>query len=631
MYIRTKSSKLSPRKTVQIVESFINEHGQPRQRIIQHLGVAFDDAQLKQLWTMAENLIPELELRAKEEKLFKAGQLPLFEFSPDSYQQEIPDDQIARVKRLLKHDDILEGPFEVWGDVFDKLGIDDLLGLSDRGRGSTHALKLCLIAKLSDGGSKRRSAAWLSDHLGLSLSEDRLYRMMDKLSDKTDKVRDLGFWCGSRLCDNKISLVLFDVTTLYFESFFDDEDQGSLEKNNSAEIPSDKLEITSADTPKPKTKPKPKQEQGLRRHGFSKDCKFKETQVVLALAASSDGIPLWYDVFPGNTAECSTLKKMMDEVSKKVNPDEVWVVADAAMLTKDNRKVLNEAGTGYVLGASLKKLDKATREKVLDLASYEELDEDRKYRAIELPNGNTLVVTWSGKKAKKDAHDRDSMIKRLLKKLDKNGEVGAKTLIGNRGTSQYIESSSENGEEKYRLNRNKIAEEAKYDGLHGVETDRKISGMEDVKAVLAAYGNLWHIEDCFRVSKSDLAIRPIYHWTSRRIRAHVAICFLALLMERYLEKHLRVRRRVKFSARRIKDALLLVNSTLIKDTENDKMYRFPGRLSKDAREIYKALGLERKMTPTEITSMVNYRRRIPNLPGEVYEETEVDRFIDTSL
>ena len=76
MYIRTKSSKLSPRKTVQIVESFINDKGQPRQRIVQHMGVAFDEAQLQQLWTMAEKLIPELEERSKEEKLFKNGQLP---------------------------------------------------------------------------------------------------------------------------------------------------------------------------------------------------------------------------------------------------------------------------------------------------------------------------------------------------------------------------------------------------------------------------------------------------------------------------------------------------------------------------------------------------------------------------
>jgi hypothetical protein len=232
MYIRTKTSKNSPRKTVQIVESFINDKGQPRQRIVQHLGVAFDDEQLRNLCSMAEKLIPELELRSKEKKLFKTGQLSLYEFTPESYEQEIPEDRTAHVKAMLKQEDVLEGPFEVWGEVFDKLGIDDILGLSDRGRGSTHALKLCLLAKLTDGGSKRRSARWLTGELGLKLSEDRFYRMMDKLSKKTDKIKELGFNNGRRLCDNKISLVLFDVTTLYFESFIDDADEEMTEEGN---------------------------------------------------------------------------------------------------------------------------------------------------------------------------------------------------------------------------------------------------------------------------------------------------------------------------------------------------------------------------------------------------------------
>jgi hypothetical protein len=608
MFIRTKSSKNSPRKTVQIVESFVNEKGLPRQRIVQYLGVACDDEQLQKLWNMGEKLIPELEQNAKEEKLFQAGQLSLFKFAPEAYEQEIPDERTARIKKMIKREDVLEGPFEVWGEVFDKLGIEDVLGLSDRGRGSTHALKLCLSAKLADGGSKRRSAIWLTDHLGLMLSEDRFYRMMDKLATKIDKVKELGYNCGRRLCDNKISLVLFDVTTLYFESFLDDEDEKANEKTQESNVQTTEKESSQLNL-------------GLRRHGFSKDCKFKETQVVLALASSWDGIPLWYEVFPGNTGECSTLSHMIDEITRRVNPDEIWVVADGAMLTVENRKLLKEANAGYVLGASIKKLSKGNREQALSVESFKELDKGKKYRTISLENGNTLVVTWSESKAKKDAHDRDYMIKRLLKKLDKNGEIQAKVLVSNRGTSKYIEPSDKGDEVKYRINQAKIEEDAQYDGLHGVETDQKISGIEDVKEVLAAYGNLWHIEACFRVSKNDLKIRPIYHWTPKRVRAHVAICFLALLMERYLDRQVSIRRNMNLSAQRIKDALSRVNSTLIKDTENDKLYRFPSRLPKDAREIYKALGLKRGMEPTEITSLVKYRRRIPNLTGEVYEET----------
>jgi transposase len=612
MYIRTKSSKNSPRKTVQIIESYLNEKGQPRQRIVQHLGVAFDEEQLHKLWTTAEFLIPELERRAQEEKLFKNGQLPLFTHSSEAYEREISNDQTARISKMLKQEDVLEGPFEVWGEVFDKLGVDDFLGLSDRGRGSTHALKLCLLAKLNDGGSKRRSAWWISEELGLKVSEDRFYRMMDKLAKKIDKVKELALRCGRLLCGNKVSLLLFDVTTLYFESFIDDEDVQILNEKNEKE----------ADVSDEAIEKKPAVRRGLRRHGYSKDKKTQETQVILALATSSEGIPLWYDLLPGNTGECSTLKVMMDEVSKRVNPEEIWVVADGAMLTKDNRKILKEAKAGYVLGASVKKLSKPHQEEALDLSSFKKLDEGRKYRTIELENGNTVIVTWSESKAKKDVHDREHLIKRLLKKLDKDGEIKTKTVIGNRGTSKYIEPSEGQKECKYRLNQSKIEEEAKYDGLHGVETDQPIRNEEDVHTALNAYGNLWHIEDCFRVSKSDLEIRPMYHWTSKRIEAHVSICFLALLMERYLENQLKVRRRKSMSAQRIKDVLLKVNSTLIKDTEQDKLYRFPSRLSKDAREIYKALGLKRGIEATEITSIVNYRRRIPNISGEVYEEQE---------
>lgn len=318
---------------MQIVESFLNEKKQPRQRIVQHLGVAFDDEQLRQLWDMGKKLISELERRAKEEELLQGGRLPLFHFRPEACEREIPEEQTARLRTLQKREDVLEGPFEIWGEVFDRLGIEDVLGLSDRGRGSTNALRLCLCAKLTDGGGKKRSADWLGERMGLAVSEDRFYRMMDKLAPKIDKVKELGFQCGRSLCGNSISLVLFDVTTLYFESFTDDEDEGG-----------------GSDEAK----------KGLRRHGFSKDCKFKETQVVLALATSSEGIPLWYEVFPGNTAECSTLARMMEAVSKKVSPEEIWVVADGAMLTEENRGVLKDAKAGYVLGASLKKLRRPT-------------------------------------------------------------------------------------------------------------------------------------------------------------------------------------------------------------------------------------------------------------------------------
>ncbi|MDR2529318.1 MAG: hypothetical protein LBD04_09945 [Synergistaceae bacterium] len=104
---------MSPTKTVQIVESFLNDKGLPRQRIVQHAGVAFDEPRLKQLWTMAENLIPALEHRAVEEKLATSGQTPLFHFPSGDYQKEIPVQRTTHVDKMVKIEDILEGPFEV--------------------------------------------------------------------------------------------------------------------------------------------------------------------------------------------------------------------------------------------------------------------------------------------------------------------------------------------------------------------------------------------------------------------------------------------------------------------------------------------------------------------------------------
>jgi hypothetical protein len=204
------------------------------------------------------------------------------------------------------------------------------------------------------GGNKKHSATWLSGHLGLPLSEDRFYRVMDKLSGKTDKVKDLAFYNGRKLCDNRISLVLFDATILYFESFLDDDD----------EILSEKLPPAAAPIAKTSdTEPQAANDAGfkevlslvLHRHGFNKDREFKEAQVLI-LVASSEGILLRYGVFPGNTAECLTLQNMINEVS-------------------ENRKVLKQVSVGYVLGASVKKLDKATRKKALDLTSFTELDD----------------------------------------------------------------------------------------------------------------------------------------------------------------------------------------------------------------------------------------------------------------
>ena len=653
MYVRSKTSKLSPRKTVQIVEAYVTPEGKRRQRIVQHLGVACDERQLEELWALGTRLIPELQARAREEKALREGQGLLFESSPEDYERPVPQDVRVRVKSLRNVEHVLEGPFEVWGDVFSKLGLEGIFGTGNRDLGSTNLLKLCLTAKLYDGGSKRRAVQWINETLGLDLGKDRFYRMMDRLAARIDQVKERGFVCGRHLAAGDVSLLLFDVTTLYFESFEEDPDDPPSEASSSSsegyreQAAAAGTHRSSGGQPEDDEGGFPQDPglpgRGLRRNGYSKDNKVNETQVVLALATSAEGIPLWYDLFPGNMPEGKTLLESLAGVGKRLDPKETWLVADGAMLQTANRTALEKNGYRYVLGSSLRKLPATERAEALDRSGYAPLrgslprapfeedeegtgeevlgSEDRTWRLIRRANGNTLLVTWSASKARRDAHKRERLRLRLEKQLDGRGQIRGKELISNRGTAKFVEPVGEEG--CYRLRLEKLEEEARYDGLHGVETNMPVASEAEALRVLAAYGQLWHIEDCFRVAKNDLKLRPVFHWTKSRIQAHVAICFLALLMERYLEKRLEVKRHLTLSPRGIRTALGSAQSSLVRDTDTGTLYRMPLPLSGPIREIYRALGLQRRVETTEITSLAKYRHRIPKCPAYTWESRHV--------
>ena len=682
MYVRTKTSKLSQYKAVQIVEAYVAPGGKRRQRIVQHLGVARDDQQIEELVALGKRLIPELEARAREEKALREGQGLLFEIVPEDFERPVTDETQVKVKNLRNMEHVTEGPFEVWGEVFSRLGLEGIFGTGVHDIGSTNLLKLCLTAKLCDGGSKLRATEWINEALGLKLGKDRIYRMMDRLAPRIDRVKERGFLCGRHLVQGDVSLLLFDVTTLYFESFEEDEDiplpdsyeepphdqetseggegreygegRESVEGRESGEGGEEArgasvllLEEGGKGEERAESFPRDLSlsYRGLRKKGYSKDNKVNETQVVLALATSAEGIPLWYDLFPGNMSEGKTLLESMAGVGKKLHPQETWLVADNAMLNTANRTALERCGYAYVLGASLRKLSASEKKQALDRERYapfkaplrdlrfgkEPLEvpmeteaesqgvtapsEDRTWRIIRRPNGNTLVITWSAAKARRDAHKREHLLARLEKRFNPRGEIRGKDLIANRGTAKYVTPVGEEG--RYRLRREALEEEAHYDGLHAVETNVPVATEEDALRVLSAYGQLWHIEDCFRVAKSELKIRPVFHWTKPRIEAHVALCFLALLMERALEKLIRTKRHISPSPKEIREALKGVQSSLVRDTESGALYRMPLALTGLGREIYRALGLRRRVETTEITSLAKYRHRVPRCAMEV--------------
>jgi len=152
------------------------------------------------------------------------------------------------------------------------------------------------------------------------------------------------------------------------------------------------------------------------------------------------------------------------------------------------------------------------------------------------------------------------------------------------------------GECEVKIDEKKIEEDKKWDGLHGVITNHE--GMK-AEEVIAQYGGLWQVEETFRITKHDLKVRPIYHWTPRRIRAHIAICFMALCCARHLEYRLAVQKKA-MSVERIRRALNSVQVSILEHIDTKALYGIPSLIREDAKIIYDTLGLKLSDVPYEI-------------------------------
>lgn len=578
MYIRVKSSKLSPRKSVQIVKS-VRTGKRVSQVILQHVGIAHDEKQLSELRELGRKLILEMEEREQPS-------LPGFSLleNEEAWERPVGDGERVSLRGMKNLEQVTEGPGEVVESLFSSLGFEAIFGVSSRGKGNTEVLKKCLACALANPSSKRGMSRWLEDEGGTDMSLNRIYRMMDALAKKTDRVREIVARETASLFETKASLLLFDVTTLYFESFEAD---------------------------------------ALRVSGYSKDNRIQETQVVLALAVTPEGFPLWYDLFPGNTFEGHTLVPVLRRCMETFSPRQAVVVADRAMFTEENLHEVEKAGCSFVVGAKLRGLSRTMREKILDAGNYSPLPggspvfpegeretcSPSRWYSVPLGNGRNLLVTWSERRARKDASDRERLLARLRKKLQGKKTLPGKSLVTNRGTNKYLSLENSNGQDRYILDEEKILRDSRWDGLHGVITNLPVESAAEAQDILAHYGSLWRIEESFRVNKHDLSIRPVYHWVPRRIEAHIALTYLAFALLRHLQHRVAVRQNAVMSARAIRTALLDVQSTLMKDEETGKLYRFPKAMSESARKIYRSLGLVRGLGNTEILSVRKYRNR----------------------
>lgn len=548
MFIRVKD-KANGKRTVQIVEN--QRRGDKiHQNIVRHVGIAENDREEQELRRLAESIIIETKNQQKPV-------LPIFapeDIYGNAELAEVPEDETVQVKDLREEMRVVEGIGEVFGKLFNDLGFNTLIGETRRDEQWNEILKACVIARIANPQSKHRTAALLEEDYGIKIPLDRIYRMMDHLYPRVEEVKRCIGQSTLNLYDNKVDVLFFDVTTLYFESVERDE---------------------------------------LRENGFSKDAKFKEVQVVLALVVTNEGLPITYEVFPGNTYEGHTLIEVIEKMKQQYNIGKVILVADRALFNEENLKKMEDPAVGiqYVVAAKLKALPKKAQKEILTSEDYQptEVSGDLHWVREWDHKGRRLIVSYSGDRAKKDAADRQRLIDRLMKKF-KNGKCSLKSLIPNYGTKKYLNVKAE----KVDLNQDKIDADGQWDGLHGVITN---VSEENARTLLARYSGLWQIEAAFRVNKHDLKMRPIHHWTPERIEAHISICFIAYTLAKQALYRLKVQQKEEMSFERLRNELLHVQATICRDVHTQRMYKIPSRVTVLHEKIYRAFGLRRSAVP----------------------------------
>lgn len=343
-----------------------------------------------------------------------------------------------------------------------------------------------VLCRLVYPGSKLKTVDYFRQHLNTDVSVHTIYRYLDELNSKLKpEIEQLTFNHTKKLLKGKIGVVFYDMTTLYFEASEEDD---------------------------------------YRIAGFNKDGKHQQPQIMIGLLVSSNGYPIGYQIFEGNTSETKTLIPVLEAFQDKFNIEKPIVVADAALLSQKNINALIEDQYEYILGGRIKNETEEIKAKIIAL----DVKEDNP-REIKCKNGR-LVISYSTKRAHNDKKNRQKGLKRLEKRVA-TGKL-KKDHINNRGYNKYLTLS---GEIRVTIDYEKFHADAVWDGLKGYVTNTHLSRKE----IIANYSQLWQVEKAFRISKTDLRIRPIYHRIKERIEAHICICFTAYAIYKELERLLK--------------------------------------------------------------------------------------------
>ncbi|WP_241160068.1 IS1634 family transposase [Parabacteroides sp. ZJ-118] len=365
-----------------------------------------------------------------------------------------------------------------------KLIIDKAYDSIGFNRIGDNVLRQLVVARLCQPMSKMATVDYLKSHFDEDVNLSKIYRYLDKLyNTQQAAVQRISVEHTFAVLGGRVEMLFYDVTSLYFESFREDV---------------------------------------LRTPGFSKDGKTAETQIILGLLVCENGYPLAYSLFNGAQYESYTMIPVIDDFKQRFGVDDFIVVADSGFMIKRNIELLRSGEYKFIVGGRIKKQGKDVNDWILSLPH-----EDDVFHEKELDNGDRLIVTYSSKRASKDAYNRQKGVERL-KKTYASGKI-TKDKINKRGYSKFLKIDND---VSVSIDEEKIKEDEKWDGLKGYVTNTELGAKE----VVAQYRGLWVVERAFRVSKGTLETRPIFHFTEKRIEAHVCLCFVAYKVYKELER-----------------------------------------------------------------------------------------------
>lgn len=331
-----------------------------------------------------------------------------------------------------------------------------------------------------------------------SFKKNSFYRSLDYLALNQEKIlKNL----NKRIVNNykrNISIVWYDSTTSYFETF---------------------------------------DRKGYKKPGFSKDGKFKEDQIVIGLATDSNGIPIHYKVFPGNTANSKTFIPFVIELLKIYEIKNVTIIADKGISVNKNIRFLEDKKLNYVISYRLKSSSKSFKEYVISDQGYRN-ENGMLIKSREIVstykkgrnNGNyrKQIITFSEKRASKDKKDREQLINNFNKIANKEGKVSFEDMTSNK-KYRFFKAVENNA--YYVLDIDKIKEDEKYDGYYIYETNRFDLQEHEI---VSLYAKQWQAGENFRVLKGNLSLRPMYLSSWNHIKGYICLSFLSLVMIKFL-------------------------------------------------------------------------------------------------